>query len=76
MFKVQSIHTTVLHKAVFVTVSIVSNFVYADEQSFIYVSDLVQRQSNINSEQEIWQYQHKVPLAYRDKDGSSQRHYA
>jgi len=74
MFKIQSTHNSILHKVILVVVSIVSNFVYADDQSFIYVSDLIQGQSN--SEREIWQYQHEVTLAYRNKDYSSQIQYA
>jgi hypothetical protein len=72
MFKIQFSHTSVLTNVVFVVVSIVSSMVYADEQSFIYVSDLIQEHSN--SEQEIWQYQNKVPLAYQ-KHNSSQSQY-
>lgn len=68
MFNIQSKHNSVIHMAIIIVTIIVSNFVYADEQSFIYASDLNQGQSN--SEQEIWQYQHEVPLAYQNKKGS------
>jgi len=74
MFKIQSTHNPVLYKGIFIVVSIASNFVHADEQSYIYVSDLIQGQSN--SEREIWQYQHEVPLAYRNKNDSYQIQYA
>lgn len=74
MYKTHSIHNSVSHKVILVVVSIVSNFVYADEQPFIYVSDLIQGQSN--SEREIWQYQHEVPSVYRNKNDSSLPQYA
>lgn len=80
MFKIQSTHISVLHKAILVVVSVVWNFivldvVYADEQSFIYVSDLIQEQRNINSEREIWQYQHEIPLTFQDNDKPFQVQY-
>lgn len=74
MYKTHSIHNSVSHKVILVAVSILSNFVYADEQQSIYVSVLIQGQSN--SEREIWKYQHEVPLAYRNKNDSSQVQYA
>ncbi len=73
MFKIQSKYNSVLHKVILVVVSMVSNFVYADQQTFIYVSDITQEQSN--SEREIWQYQYEVPLAYRNKNNSFQVQY-
>ena len=74
MFKIQATYNSVLHKVILVVVSMVSNFVYADEQPLFYVSDLIQGQSN--SERELWQYQHEVPLVYRNKNDSSQIQYA
>ena len=81
MFKIQSTHGSVLHKAVLVIISVVWNFivfdiVYADEQSFIYASDLIQGQRNINSEREIWQYQHEVPLTFQDNEKPFQTQYS
>ena len=74
MFKILSTYHSVLNGVIVVVVSVVSNFVYADEQSFVYVSDLIQRQSN--NEREIWQYQNEVPLAYRNKSDSFQIQYS
>ena len=74
MFKIQSTYNSVLHIVILVVVSVVSNFVYAEEQSFIYVSDLIQGQSN--NEREIRQYQNEVPLAYRNKSDSLQIQYS
>ena len=80
MFKIQSTYISVLHRAFPVIASVVWNFivldiVYADQQSYIYVSDLIQEQKNINSEREIWHYQHEIPLTFRDKDNPYQKQY-
>ena len=80
MFKIQSTHISVLHKAILVVVSIVWNFailgvVYADEQSYIYASDFIQGQKNINSKHEIWQYQYKIPLTFQNKYNLSHTQY-
>ncbi len=83
MFRIQSTHISVLHKAILAVVSIVWTFtisgvIYADEQSFIYASDLFQGQkntTNINIEREIWQYQYEIPLAFQNKDNLSNTQY-
>lgn len=80
MIKIQSTYISVLHRAILVIISVVWNFVafdivYAEQQSYIYVSDLIQEQKNINSEREIWQYQHEIPLTFRDNDYPYQKQY-
>ena len=82
MFKIQSTHVSVLHRAIFVVIGCVVvwnftvlNIAYAGEQSFIYVSDIIQGQRNTNSEQEIWQYQHEIPLNFQDNDNYYQTQY-
>ncbi len=80
MTKIQSTYLSVLHWAILVIVSVVWNFaafdsVYAEQQSYIYVSDLIQGQSNINSEREIWKYQHEIPHTFRDNDYLYQKQY-
>lgn len=80
MLKTQSIQISALHRLILVVSSVVCNFallglVYADEQSFIYVSDLIEGQRNINSEREIWQYQHEVSLKYQNNNISTQSRY-
>lgn len=69
MFNVQTTHISVLHKTILLLVSMVWNFaafniVYADQQSFFYVSDVIQGERNINSERDIWQYQHEIPSTF------------
>ena len=80
MLKVQPTHISVLHKAILVVASVVWNFavsgvISAEEQSFIYVSDLIQGQKNINSKREILQYQYEIPLTFQNKDNLSHTQY-
>ena len=80
MFKIQSTYISVLHKAVLVVVSIgwnlaILDVVYADEQSYIYASDLIQGQKNINSKREIWQYQYETSITFQNKDNLSHTQY-
>lgn len=85
MFKIHLTRISILYKTIPVVISVVWNFsvldiVYAaDEHSFIYASDFIHGQRNIkrniNSEREIWQYQHEIPLTFQDNDSLSQTRY-
>jgi len=72
MFKIKSTHISILRKTILVVISVVWNFsilgvIHADEQPFIYASDLIQGQKNTNGKHEIWQYQYELPLTFQNK---------
>ena len=76
MFNIQSTHSSILAKAMLVIVCVVwSSVVSAAEPSYIYASDIIQGQRNINSKQEIWQYQHEIPLTFQNNETSFQPRY-